>query len=374
MIEPIRIWRMAGGDGTRRGVADATLASEIKQVDVLKAKGAVTASPVFTENKTVHIADRAGFIQAFSPDESLLWREKLNAGVDATPAIDKAGKTICVATLDGHFAFFDAKRGERTSSGGYSVHDARILADLLYTEEPERFITSVWGEWVFFALSPKENQPDREWNAGWNPRAPMAALPGGPAYGIRVESERESKGTRLFSIDVETGKEGTVRFFPAGKETPSRLTSFASPVLTQEIIYAIINGAYDSALFAIDRNTHEEMWSCDLPCTVSTTPALTLDRCVIIAGMDGRVYAIDENGRSRFTYSSNCEYLLSSPVCDKEGRVVIGDPMGRIHIIEPDGEGRVVFEAPRSIEGRPAFSPEGRLFVPCTDGGVHVLK
>ena len=199
----------------------------------------------------------------------------------------------------------------------------------------------------------------------------MAALPGGPAYGIRIESDGNTKGTRLFSTDLTSGKEDTILFLPPGKESPRRLTGFASPVLSEETVYCVINGMHDSKLFAVDRDTQKQIWSYELPCTVSTTPTLTLDRCLIVAGMDGRVYSVGSDGEPRFTYSTDCEYLLASPVCDGEGRVVIGDPLGRIHMIEPDGKGRIVTELPRSVEGRPAFSPDGRLFVPCTDGCVY---
>ncbi len=373
-LEPIRTWRMAGGDGTRRGVSNAALTLNNKSVTSIKAKGAVTASPVFTEDGRVFIADRAGLLQAFSPAGTLLWSRKLTAGVEASPAIDENCRTICIGTLNGHYSFFDVQYGRQLHSGSYETHDARILADLLYTQDPELVITSIWGKWVLFAVASTKEKPVFEWNGGWNPRAPMAALPGGPAYGIRIESDGNTKGTRLFSIDLKNGKEDTVLFLPAGDESPRRLTSFASPVVSEEILYAVMNGAHDSKLFAIDRNTKKQIWSHELPCTVSTTPALTLDRCLIVAGMDGRVYAIDKEGERRFTYSTDCEYLLASPVCDREGCVVIGDPLGRIHMVEPDGKGRNVTELPRSIEGRPAFSPDGRLFVPCTDGNLYLFE
>jgi outer membrane protein assembly factor BamB len=90
--------------------------------------------------------------------------------------------------------------------------------------------------------------------------------------------------------------------------------------------------------------------------------------------MNGTLQAVQPDGSLLWRYLTGCEYLLASPVCDARGDCYVGDPNGVVHQVTRQGAGQVLFEAPRSIQARPAFDPQGRLYVPCGDRRVHILS
>ena len=81
----------------------------------------------------------------------------------------------------------------------------------------------------------------------------------------------------------------------------------------------------------------------------------------------------DLQGAKKFEYKTGAMFVLSGPVCDQQDRVFVADNEGKIHRVSMDGKGEVMHEAERSIQGRPAFNPSGKLYVPCTDGKVYVM-
>lgn len=369
--EAIRTWRTAGGDGSRRGVSNAVLSIPTEPSRVLEAMGALTSSPVFADDGTVFFADRAGYVQSYSLDGRLKWREPLEGGVEATPVLDTKDKTLYVATMNGQIARFDAATGERTGAMRHPDHDPRILSDLLLVRG-NRIVYSLWGKWKFVEHDLGPDGVKFEWDAGLGPRSAMSGMPGGEMFGIRVEDGDESKGTRLFAVDPASGKERSVLFVPTD-EPPKRLNSSAAPVLSDGALYAALNGADNCVLYRLDNETGRIEWSRPLECTVNVTPCISPDGVVVLAGMDGSVRAVNPDGTHRYAYNTGTDYILSAPVCDREGKAALGDPEGRVHVIDSDGNGRVVFEAERAFQARFAFSPKGLLYAPCTDGRVYVF-
>ncbi|HSA01472.1 MAG TPA: hypothetical protein P5055_12120, partial [Candidatus Paceibacterota bacterium] len=76
----------------------------------------------------------------------------------------------------------------------------------------------------------------------------------------------------------------------------------------------------------------------------------------------------------RASYSTGAGYLLAGPVTDADGQAWIAVPLGQLHALDSRGRGRIVYEAPRSIQARPAFDREGNLYVATTDPKVLVFQ
>jgi outer membrane protein assembly factor BamB len=153
------------------------------------------------------------------------------------------------------------------------------------------------------------------------------------------------------------------------------MTVAATPILddVQKSLYFIANVNNDSKMYAFCLETQKISWSRDFRRFIVATPALWADGSVVVADLSGVVHVLSPLGSPRFRYHTGAYYLLAGPVCDKGGTVYVGDPEGRLHVVSPEGTGEVIFEAPRSIEGRPAFDPNGRLYLPSRDGHVYVF-
>jgi outer membrane protein assembly factor BamB len=153
------------------------------------------------------------------------------------------------------------------------------------------------------------------------------------------------------------------------------MTVAASPILDdmRERLYFIVNADSDSNLYAFCLVTKKILWSRNFKRFIFGTPALLADGSVVVADLNGVVHVVSPLGSLNYRYYTGAYYLLAGPVCDREGSIFVGDPEGRLHLVSPDGTGEVIFEAPRSVEARPAFDPNGRLYLPSREGQVYVF-
>jgi hypothetical protein len=110
-----------------------------------------------------------------------------------------------------------------------------------------------------------------------------------------------------------------------------------------------------------------------LPNSVQASPALRKDGFILIPDLAGFVQGITPEGAWAFRYAAGCEYLLASAAVEAGGTAFVGDPLGMLHVIDHRGTGQPAFEAPRAIQGRPSFSPDGHLHLPCTGHEVYVF-
>jgi hypothetical protein len=90
--------------------------------------------------------------------------------------------------------------------------------------------------------------------------------------------------------------------------------------------------------------------------------------------MGGTLHELAPDGSTQSHYVSGAEYWLCGPVCAGNGVAFAGDPLGRLHRVNEAGEGETIFEAPRSIQARPAFDRLGNLYVSSTEGNVYVFR
>lgn len=380
-IEPIHVWRMAGGDATRKGLAAAALPLEPQLSGALPLKGSVKAAPVFAEDGVVFAADRAGWAHSFSADGVERWSVELDSGVDASPALSDDDATLFVGTFGGWVHALDAASGETKWKHELpSQRDPRILADLLYHHPTKSITTSSWGG-KFVMLDAETGESRHEWEAGIYPRAALAADPDGLFYGLRVEWNH---GTRLFCAHPISGLEEILFQQPADSATPDHINCFAGPVIADDRLIAVFNRNNDSYVAAFNLTSGEmiRQSATRLP-TFNVPPAILPTSGLRLAGMDGKLYSIISSGDSWIEGAITpleAEYALSPVICDAVGKWINCTVTGKILLSHLEREfdlasltERTVFQAPRSIEGRPAISPQGRLYVPCMDGKVYVF-
>lgn len=373
----VTVWRMAGGDRSRCGLSTQALSETPKLVQTLKASGSIASAPVFAPNGAVFIADRAGGVQAYNQDGDLLWRRDLPGGFQASPAINVDGSVLYLGSLLGRVHALNAKSGKSIWEELLPANrDRRIQADLLYLDEQHAVITSSWGG-KFVALSGKDGAKLQEWNAGDNPRSAMSATPNGTLFGVRVAWSRNANHIEVFKTII--GGDESELLEETVKGTAN---SFSAPVVWHDGVIVPINRETQCTLNYIDQQKASPKKLMDLDCCIHATPAVFRDGIdkLFVATMNGGMATLpifgdqgDTIDLSKGSAPTEGEYFLASPVCDAKGFCYLGSPQGQFDQIGPDHKKTVLIETNRAFEAQPAFSPDGRIYAPCTNGNVYVF-
>ncbi len=366
-----RVWDAAGGGPARAGVFAGHAVVHGRPIRRLVARGAVLNSVVFDGEGAVFIADMAGGVQACAPEGALRWEARVEAGVQASPALSADGGTLFVGTLGGRVYALNSKSGRSVWQRELPTRsDPRILSDLLHEPATGAVIVSSWGgRW--HALDAGTGKTRFEIDAGISPAAAAAADPDGNLYLLRAVAKG---GTEL------------VRVAPAGTETvlhrqaetargARRALVAAAPVLdlARQTGHAVCNRDRGAELVTWSLTSGQVKQRAPLPRAVQGTPALLPDGSVALADFGGRILAVEPGGAIKFEYVSDTEYLLAGPVAEAGGWLYCGDPLGQLHAVDEKGRGRCLFEAERSVQGRCSFAPDGALYVPSADRVVYVF-
>jgi hypothetical protein len=235
---------------------------------------------------------------------------------------------------------------------------------------PARVVTSSWGG-QFHALDAASGESVHSWNAGISPQAAASADARNNVYCLRAVWD---EGVSLVRVSAE-GVETVLHRNPEGERRANRAVVAAAPVIDEQsdTLYFITNGDRSGQVHAWDLIGDTLKWSVEFERAVVATPALRSDGMLMVADMTGGLSAID-SGRIQFRYDTGCEYLLAGPVCNDSSLVYLGDPIGFVHRVDPGGKGQSFFEARRSLQARPSWSPDGDLYLPAMDGRIHVFR
>jgi outer membrane protein assembly factor BamB len=366
------VWRTAGGDNPRRGLYPRALNIERKPFRRLSARGAVHASVVFDRQGRAFVADRAGHVQAFSSEGKLIWGATLEGGVTATPVVHPADPLVFVGTHLGKVCALETASGAiRWQEDIPTKSDPRILSDLLHHPATDTVVFSSWGG-RFRALDARTGNERFSWDAGISPDAAAASGRNGDLFCLRAVSD---KGVEFVQV-TNNGGETVLLTEPEGKRGARRTLVSAAPVIDEDrgVAYFVVNTDTTGVLHAWSIKSGRLLWSHRLEMTVQATPTLSSDDTIVVADLAGEIHGVSADGTELWRYSSGAEYLLAAGAMETGGTFFVGDPLGRLHVVNARGKGKTVFEAPRSIEARPSFSPSGDLYLPCTDRTVYVFR
>jgi outer membrane protein assembly factor BamB len=297
---------------------------------------------------------------------------KLSGGISATPATHPTQALVFVGTHAGTVWALDTRQGlTRWTKAIPTRSDPRILSDLLYVAQTDALVLSSWGG-RYCMLEAATGVEQRSWDAGLTPYAAAAADREGNVYCLRAVL---NQGVELVRVSRE-GQATVLHRSPEDKRGLKRALVAAAPVLDEARgrLYFLINQDQGCHLLAWSLASQALVWSHPLPHMVQATPAMSSDGSLLVADLAGEARAIGSDGKARYGYDSGGEYLLAGAVCGADGTCYLGDPLGGLHRIDPRGTGKVLFEARRSLQARPAFGADGRLYVPSTDRTVYVLS
>jgi len=364
------IWSAAGGGPARAGRAPHHGETEPRPVRTLVAGAGIQASVVFDLEQRAFVSDLGGGVRALSREGKPLWQQTIEGAVSATPAVDLEQGRLFVGTHSGWVYSLKCTNGAVLWKVRLpSASDPRIMADLLFLTDPDRVITSSWGG-LFHALDAASGATLHTWNAGISPQSAASADSRSHVYCLRAVRD---EGISLVRV-ASDGSETVLHRSPEGDPPANRAVVAAAPVLDDErnTLYFISNGGRVGRMHAWDLVNDQVQWSLEFERALVAAPALRPDGVLVVADMTGAVSGV-RSGAIQFRYETGCEYLLAGPVCDGVSRTYVGDPNGWLHRLDPAGKGQTLFEASRSIQARPSWSPAGELYLPAMDGRVHVF-
>jgi outer membrane protein assembly factor BamB len=365
------IWHTAGGDNSRRGLFAGAAKIKSRPTRRIPTRGALQAPVVFDGHGTAFTADMTGEIQAVSFEGKRLWRTRVEGGVSASPAVHPVEPSLFLGTHAGWVYALDTITGvTRWRKAILTQSDPRILSDLLHHRQTGTVVLSSWGG-RFVALDEQTGEARSSWDAGITPSSAVATDRNGLLYGLRAVA---GKGIQLVRLSAK--RDETVLFTePESPRGVRRALVAAAPVVDDDraIVGCVFNSDKDGVLLVWALKSESPLWRKPLAAPVQATPAILADGSLVVADLSGHLQAFTPDGAARWRYYAGCEYLLAGPVAEAGGMCAIGDPLGQIHLVGADGRGRKIFEAKRSIQARPSFSPQGRLHVPATDRTVYVF-
>lgn len=374
----MKSWFTSGGNNQRSGIANVAVKIQSNQPKQIQAKGSVIASPVFDEKGTAYIADRAGTIQAVSPNLDLIWQKNFGEGFHASPVLNQDGSVLFTASVEGNVLAINTEDGSKLwKESIVENNDPRILGDLLYLPDKDVVITSSWQE-QFFALQTKDGKVKQSWNAGMTPTTAAAANSIEDIFFVRADYNWEKdppSGIRLMMIASDSNNEESIYFKKGTQLSGKEMWVTSAPVIDEERdrVYFITTVLDECKLHCVSIAKKELLWEKSYSRQIQAEPCMQPNGTVAVGDMFGNVTGYDLEGNTVIEYKTGAAFIHAAPISDSESNVFVGDNEGGVHRIEPNGKGKKLFEAERSIEGRPSISPQGKLFIPCMDGSVYVL-
>lgn len=365
------IWSHAGGSVGRTGLWPHSGELDSHPTRALELGAGIQAAVVFDARQRAFVSDMVGVVRGFDQAGRKLWQQTLDGAVSATPAVDLTHGQLFVGTQAG--SLYSLKNDDGTvlwQTRLPSDSDPRIVADLLFVSEPDRVVTSSWGG-KFHAMDAASGATLHTWNAGISPRAAASADLKNNIYGLRAVWD---EGVSLVRV-ASDGHETVLYRMPEGGRRANRAVVAAAPVIddTRRLLYFITNGDRSGMVHAWDLAIDKLIWSADFDRAIVATPALRPDGMLVVADMTGSLSGV-QSGEIQFRYHTGCEYVLAGPVCDGSCRTYLGDPAGLLHRVDAGGKGNTFFEARRSLQARPSWSPDGDLYLPTMDGRVQVFE
>lgn len=170
--------------------------------------------------------------------------------------------------------------------------------------------------------------------------------------------------------------DGTVRW---SSRTGSSLLGAAAVASTGGTVYAT---SYDGHLYAWDGVTGALVFrhASDARAPLRGSPAIGADGAVFFGSgdfftSDGRLYAVEPDGRRRFAYETGASHVTGAPAVGPDGTVLVLDGRGLLHAIdERTGTRRWALDlGAEAAYAGVAIGADGTLYMGTTDGRLHAV-
>ena len=175
----------------------------------------------------------------------------------------------------------------------------------------------------------------------------------------------DMKHTGLSVVDTRTDR-GILRwqFGQDRHNAVGRIQPFSSPAVGQDgtVYIASWNG-----LTAINPQGVLKWTFATTAYGESSTPAIGADNTIYFGSLDGHLYAINPNGKQRWSFSAHG--AVSSPTVGFHKTIYFGSYDGNLYAVNPNGTRKWQFDTGDKVPMIPAISPDGTIFF--SKGALH---
>ena len=143
---------------------------------------------------------------------------------------------------------------------------------------------------------------------------------------------------------------------------------FSSPTVADG---AVLVGAWDDNVYAVDASTGEREWVFETGNQVWSSPTVAGDTA-FFGSADGSLYAVDADAGEQQWAFETPEPIQSSPTV-ADGTVFVGSNDGNLYAVDAaTGERRWTFETGDWVDSSPTVA-DGTVFVGSADFGLHAV-
>lgn len=133
-------------------------------------------------------------------------------------------------------------------------------------------------------------------------------------------------------------------------------------------------GASDGIVYAINNNGTAR-WTYSTGGEIHSSPAIGSDGTIYIGSDDGNLYAINCDGTFKWSVSTfNAFGIRSSPAVDAAGNVFVGDDEGNLYAFDRNGNLLWSYTADAAVRSSPAIGSDGTIYVGSDDGYVYAIN
>ena len=339
-------WPLFRGDPQATGVARGSLPERLELLWTFSVDGGGFQSTAAISDRVVYIGCLNGKLYAVElASGRKKWEFPTELGFTGSAAVGDG--LVFIGDSDGRFYCIDGKSGkekwhfdtEAEINSSPNFYKDNVLFDSQNGKLYCRKARDGREVWEYDSQDMLQCSPtvagDRAFVAGCDSRLHVIDLANGRSVGeVNVEQPTlctpavrgpmayfGTIGSALFAVDWQQSK--VVWTY----DTPKRGTEFhSSAAVTSQ---AVIVGASDRLVHAVDRKTGNGLWTFPTKRRVDGSPVVVGSR-VFIGSADGRLYALDlKTGRQLWMYEAGGSILASPAVA--AGRLVIGTDDGDLY-------------------------------------------
>jgi outer membrane protein assembly factor BamB len=151
----------------------------------------------------------------------------------------------------------------------------------------------------------------------------------------------------------------------------------STPALSPNGILYI--GSWDGYLYALDRDTGQELWKFESFGVIDGSPAIGNDGVIYFGNGENSLYAVDSGGNLLWQTNNTIlnpvfqDWVDSSPTIDANGNIWAADLYGNVAQIAPGGNVLWKVDLGFGIPASPAIAKDGTIYLADEDGYVIAL-
>lgn len=322
----------------------------------------VVGSPVITEDGDI-LQPADGKLFSINDEGVENWRYSFDKDVESTPAIADDG-TIYIGSANGNLTALYPDGMERWIFPTESRIDSSPVIG------PNGNVYFGNNDGILYSV---DSEGEEIWNVSFVGEYEMRMIQSSPAVDkdgtVYVASTRLTEDGRILR-----GRVHAVDNDGDEKWTYERgFGIVSSPSIGYDGDGNVYIGGGDGHLFALDKETGEEVWKFGTANMVLSSPAIDSDGTIYVGSYDGKLYAVNPDGSEKWNFTSDGA-IFSSPAISQDGTIYFGSLGEKIYAVNHNGTERWNHTSDSDILSSPAIGEDGSFYITSSEGTLYIFN